>query len=124
LAVTVSEVTPEVAADLLDKQPELAKDRDSNRVLDRDSAIRRLRQFALVDIWERCRFEEINPTTGTRIAFAARDQSEVPVAEPVNKNDAKPESQVVFGPPQKAAGRTPKRHRHAKKSKPLERQSK
>ena len=85
MAVTVSEVTPEVAAELLDKQPELAKDHDSNRVLDRNSAIRRLRQLALVDISERCRFEEINPTTGTRIAFASHDHSEVPAAEPVKQ---------------------------------------
>lgn len=64
LFIAIQEITLDTAASLLDKQPELAKHPQTGVMLNREDAIRRLQQRVLVNIWERCRFEDKDLASG------------------------------------------------------------
>lgn len=69
LSISVEEISPERADRLLEDQPGLARDPDTGQTLEHGAARRRLQQRVVVDIWERCQFEDIDPSAGRRFRF-------------------------------------------------------
>jgi hypothetical protein len=85
LAMSVTEITAEEAEEQLNRKAQQNKLTGAQGVVDRQLALRRIRQYVKVNIAERCQFEDVDYQAGRRIVFTRPSEPELPpfVTEPI-----------------------------------------